>query len=370
MRTLLFARTLSAREVEYCLGGQKAFLRLQHKIAKLSEDESLFAWNDSSLQLCGAFAPSPEAFVDSGDIIRAAFNREFYREPWSVGNRGLAIEFHNPPVGAQDYEQTELLLTYPQMFMRKFPFFHVLELHCCRKKYPDQPFCVRLRENTYGAYKTFSRIGQGEVTMRDHRRHREYKNIFIKERMLIYIPQERAPPSPDITKYHTAFISQHYDGKIRPLTLWEPFRSAQEWISWDEGTQTLTMNFGTTVFCIEIDSFIFLMALTVAKDVSDTLNLDVRLNKGAEYSPKWVDLDQDLFQNSAAHMDTFHGQLSPRHRLDIKLRKGSELGEGCWYVDINVSLCETGVPDQGQSHKNRPDNNRPSMSQRFKSIFS
>ena len=102
LRSLLRACPLNARKVECFLGGQKAFLRLQYEIAKQSDDESLFAWNDASLQLCGVFAPSPEAFVDSGDIISAAFHDDYHRKPWSVGNRGLAIELDNATVSGQD----------------------------------------------------------------------------------------------------------------------------------------------------------------------------------------------------------------------------------------------------------------------------
>ena len=139
---------------------------------------------------------------------------------------------------------------------------------------------------------------------------------------------------------------------------------------WDESNQTLTMGFGTTIFCIDVEGYSFLMALSVATDVRDTLNLDVQLNRDVKYSTKWFDLDEDLFQNSAAHMETYYGQLSPKHQLDIRLKKGSEPGEGCWYVDINVILCEHEIPEKSQSHSNSPDNNRPSKSRRFKSIFS
>ena len=132
---------------------------------------------------------------------------------------------------------------------------------------------------------------------------------------------------------------------------------------WEEGSQTLTLGFGTTIFCIEVDHYSFLMALTVATDMPDTLNLDVQLNRAVKYSGNWFELDKALFQKSAAHMDTYYGQLSPRHQLDVSLRKGTESGEGCWFVDINVNLCGPEVPDNSQSHSNRPDNNRPDNSQ-------
>ena len=364
------ARPLDAREIECDLGGQKAFLRLQYEIAKQSDDESLFAWNDASLHLCGVFAPSPESFVDSGDVIPSAFGDVYHRKPWSVGNRGLAIEFDNATVNAQDYGQRLPLLMDLQEIKRKMPFFHVLLLHCCRRKYPDQPFCVRLQPTSS---ETFARFGPGEVTMRDHKPSRaltEYRNRSDVDRRVIYIPQDRFLPSA-ITKFHTVFISHDWNGQKRPLTLWEPFRSEREWIMWEGSIQTLTMGLGTTIFCIEVAPLSFLVALTVATDMPDTLNLDVELNRPAKYSEKWFELGETLFQNGAAHMDTYHGRLSPTHQLDVKLRKGPEPGEGCWYVNISITVCEPVVPDKSQSHSNPPENNnRPSKSRRFKSIFS
>ena len=136
---------------------------------------------------------------------------------------------------------------------------------------------------------------------------------------------------------------------------------------WHESSQTLTMGFGTTIFGIDVEGDSFLMALSVATDVRDTLNLDVQLYRDVKYSTQWFDRDEDLFQNSAAHMKTYHGQLSPKHQLDIRLEKGSEPGEGCWYVDINVILCEHELPVKRKSHSH---GNRPSKSHRLKSIFS
>ena len=217
--------------------------------------------------------------------------------------------------------------------------------------------------------------------MRDHRPSRAldgYVNQNGDDRRVINIPQARAG-SIYINKYHTVFLSQHYDRKERPFTLWEPFPSKREVITWDKGSQTLTMGLGTTIFCSEIDRYSFLMALTVAEDVPEKLKLDVQLHRGFEYSKKWFEQDEALFQNSAAHTDTYSGQLSPEHQLDIRLRKGPQLGEGCWYIDINVLSCEPELPDESQSdssppdsippHSIPPDNKRPSKSRRFMSIF-
>ncbi|CAF9929207.1 MAG: hypothetical protein ALECFALPRED_004272 [Alectoria fallacina] len=71
--------------------GMKAFLKLQQKIVKGSDDESIFAWTDPSLAESGIFAQSPAAFAGSGDVVKSKFPR-LDRPPYTVTNRGLAIE--------------------------------------------------------------------------------------------------------------------------------------------------------------------------------------------------------------------------------------------------------------------------------------
>ena len=71
--------------------GSKAFTRLQHEIVKISDDESIFAWEDSCVLESGAFARSPSAFRESGDVVNVKFPH-LERPPYTVTHRGLAIE--------------------------------------------------------------------------------------------------------------------------------------------------------------------------------------------------------------------------------------------------------------------------------------
>lgn len=74
--------------------GKKAFTRLQHEIVKISNDESLFAWTDDGLVESGLFAQSPKAFAEAADVVRigSESGEYIYRAPYTVTNRGLAIE--------------------------------------------------------------------------------------------------------------------------------------------------------------------------------------------------------------------------------------------------------------------------------------
>ena len=74
--------------------GTKAFMRLQHEIVKISDDESIFAWVDDGLLKSGMFAQSPKAFAQSGNVVRISDShfRHIPRTPYTVTNKGLAIE--------------------------------------------------------------------------------------------------------------------------------------------------------------------------------------------------------------------------------------------------------------------------------------
>lgn len=74
--------------------GNKAFMRLQHEIAKMSDDETIFAWTDGDLSESGIFAQSSKAFAESGNIVQIINRHELYvrRTPYAVTNRGLGIE--------------------------------------------------------------------------------------------------------------------------------------------------------------------------------------------------------------------------------------------------------------------------------------
>ena len=77
----------------YGEGGRKAFMRLQLEIIRKSDDESIFAWTNSTEVYTwqGMLAPWPTWFIDSGDTRPYV---KFPRPPYSMTNKGL--EFRVP----------------------------------------------------------------------------------------------------------------------------------------------------------------------------------------------------------------------------------------------------------------------------------
>lgn len=73
--------------------GPSAFLRLQLEIMRISNDETIFAWEDDSVTSSGLLAASPSAFRYSYDIVALVSLRTqvAQRPPYSMTNKGLEI---------------------------------------------------------------------------------------------------------------------------------------------------------------------------------------------------------------------------------------------------------------------------------------
>ncbi|PVH84096.1 HET-domain-containing protein, partial [Cadophora sp. DSE1049] len=71
--------------------GENAFIRLQLEILRISDDESIFAWEDPKDDTGGLLARSPEAFRNSGDVRRLD-NTHYEKPPYSMTNKGLRVE--------------------------------------------------------------------------------------------------------------------------------------------------------------------------------------------------------------------------------------------------------------------------------------
>jgi hypothetical protein len=96
--------TTRTEDIAYCLlglvgvnmpllygEGEKAFLRLQQEIIRQTDDESIFAWCNSTAalgQLSGVLAPSIDRFANSSHVHVI----DGYRKPYAVTNKGLDFD--------------------------------------------------------------------------------------------------------------------------------------------------------------------------------------------------------------------------------------------------------------------------------------
>ncbi|KAI0861151.1 heterokaryon incompatibility protein-domain-containing protein [Xylaria cubensis] len=116
-------QTTRVEDVAYCLlgifdvhmpllygEGERAFIRLQEEIIRVSEDRSVFAWTDNDIiseSPCGFLARSPANFADSYDVDEIFHNRstEAGDEPdmaHTVTNRGINIQLTLIPTDPEE----------------------------------------------------------------------------------------------------------------------------------------------------------------------------------------------------------------------------------------------------------------------------
>ncbi|KAI1323424.1 HET-domain-containing protein [Xylariaceae sp. FL0255] len=91
----------------YGEGKEKAFLRFQEEIMKQSDDQSLFAWVDSSAKsndIRGLLATSPSHFSLSQSML--SYVDWERRAPYSMTNRGLQIEMNLSALADRTYMAT------------------------------------------------------------------------------------------------------------------------------------------------------------------------------------------------------------------------------------------------------------------------
>jgi hypothetical protein len=84
--------------------GTDAFIRLQLEILKISDDETIFAWEGHDRTESGLLASSPADFSGSGDIRKILFDKD--RLEYSMTNKGLRIELPLLELSATEIEYT------------------------------------------------------------------------------------------------------------------------------------------------------------------------------------------------------------------------------------------------------------------------
>lgn len=129
--------------------GERAFIRLQEEIMKVSDDHSLFAW-ESSDSRGGILATSPEAFKSSKNII--PFNH--FNDPndaSTVSSRGVHLSAR---------------------FMGRGPRgLGLAILHCKERGVEDRPIAIYVRD-IYGTMQTFERVTSQKLEQLDLRKFR------------------------------------------------------------------------------------------------------------------------------------------------------------------------------------------------------
>ncbi|KAK5698760.1 hypothetical protein LTR97_006408 [Elasticomyces elasticus] len=150
--------TTRVEDIAYCLlglfsvdmpplygEGHRAFLRLQMAIIEQSEDESIFAWRNTTRHDCGRgvhyschrdgfLARSPSDFRDCGQIEADPYNQ---RLPYRITNKGLEIVARAVKID-EDAWKRSLYDMNPEM---EHPIFH-MELSCYELRNGEMQRCI------------------------------------------------------------------------------------------------------------------------------------------------------------------------------------------------------------------------------------
>lgn len=81
--------------------GERAFMRLQEEIMKVTDDDSIFAWRSNGQRHGSLLATSPDAFEHSGNIVHVRTAWLPDSKPWTVSNKGIRLELSYMGVGHQ-----------------------------------------------------------------------------------------------------------------------------------------------------------------------------------------------------------------------------------------------------------------------------
>lgn len=325
--------------------GSKAFMRLQREIAMQEDDESLFAWNDSSAGLgnqgfSGMFADSPFAFEKSGNIVRKSFESA-YRPPWTVTNRGLGISLYlNKALDAQigGSSQVSRLVSIP--------------LNCARERSISTPLCIRLVRLSRDE---LARSGLGEIPFDLYQliegwtttqgadnslvesNSLELRQVYIRE----YLAHERIDshellPRGNIRTFlfpmkshNTGFQVMDYWCSYPSLALFNP----RTW------TLTLGEGYAGLVFSQfksrRMERFLLIIRLGWHKASLDVVLVGRKGIPSRHQKIVQIYGDPDAWPNTSVQQ--FKGLLQRNRELSVTLRQGDGPGEQHCYVDMRVN---------------------------------
>lgn len=323
--------------------GSKAFIKLQRKIAKKTDDESLFAWNDSDSgfpnTFTGMFAESPKFFAKSGDIVPVSSPLP-YRPPWSVTNRGLAISLYvNTALskdigGSSEVSRLELAL-----------------LNCARDTSDNIPLCIRLVRLSRDE---LARPALGETPLQGSQLSKYLNTINGKEDpspeaislepRQVYIRPQLAHDCMDpyelLPRFHIqTFLFPQKSRKLGfqildfycthpSLTLYDP----ENWdLTLGEGYAGFMFN---QIHSKPMERFLLIIRLGRTK-----ASLDI-VSKSYKGRPPGNPKISQLYGDPEAWPDTkerdFEGFLRSKRKLSVTLRQGDGPGEQHCYVDMQI----------------------------------
>ncbi|KAL7934994.1 ankyrin repeat-containing domain protein [Trichoderma chlorosporum] len=127
--------------------GNRAFMRLQKEIMKVTDDDSIFAWKSDSQSHGSLLATSPDAFEQSGNIVRKRTAWLPDSRPLTVSNKGIRLELSYIGVGHHG--------------------LGLAILHCAERKAKEHTFIAIYLKDISFTMENFVRVWSGRYELFD-----------------------------------------------------------------------------------------------------------------------------------------------------------------------------------------------------------
>jgi len=325
--------------------GSKAFMRLQQKIAKKIDDESLFAWNDPDpnppYKFTGMFAKSPRAFAKSGNIVpvTSVLLPLPYRPPWSVTNRGLAISLYVNTALNEEIGGSSLVSRLELAFLN------------CAREPGNIPFCIRLVRLSRDE---LARPGLGETPLEgilpfqylatiNGNEDLAPKALSLEPRQVYIRPKlafDCIDPYELLPRFHIQTFTFPLNSQESGFQVLDFYCSYPSLALYDPQTWGLTLGEGYAGFMFSqinskhMERFLLIIRLGWPEA---SLDIVMRSHKGRPSRHQKI---LQIYGDPSAWPDTkarhFEGLLWSKRKLSVALRQGDGPGEKHCYVDMQV----------------------------------
>ncbi|KAL7943509.1 ankyrin repeat-containing domain protein [Trichoderma barbatum] len=147
--------------------GERAFMRLQEEIMKVTDDDSIFAWRSKHQNHGSLLATSPDAFEQSGNIVRRRTAWLPDSRPLTVSNKGIRLELSYMGVGHQGLGLAILHCTERKTKGHTFIAIYLKDVSLTMENF-ERVWCERYELFDPMPFRTSQRP-QRWITVRQHR---------------------------------------------------------------------------------------------------------------------------------------------------------------------------------------------------------
>lgn len=297
--------------------GEKAFLRLQLEILKMSDDESIFAWTTKSNVEGGLLASSPAEFKDSGNVEMGKWDSPSY----TMTNKGLHISFR-------------LIKHWNNLTKLAANEALLAPLNCHRSNQLGQ-IAVLLRQVNKDQY--IRTLSHRLVTMRDLPN--EYQST---PQTSLYVRQYDTPPQSE-GKYLFSIPIQAIDAVIS-----RGYRISEKYVSHPGCSQWTIDRMGQYMLMLEKQDACGALMFRDEQNASFVLVVDVRMNcpgvavfiaKGQQDARAFCDMTKDT-----PRRDHFMSRLPGGESLVVTLKERGIFSKHEYAIGLSTRPSNVAVP--------------------------